>query len=197
MFANFRRLARWAIGDRPKTFDQQYRDGHWEFLSALPELAHYSVVAGYCAFVRARSILDVGCGNGTLGGKLQYSNIDEYLGIDYSIEAINQANAQNISRKFSYYVADARKFVAAHQFEVIIFNEVLYSIPYPRRLLDRYSRYLTPEGLFIVSIHSTQQKEKVWSVIERDVEVVDQVSVRHGGGTSWSIKLLRPRRHGG
>ncbi len=52
-------------------WEQQFKNGEWDYIKQLDELAHYSIIAGYFQFIKQGcSILDVGCGEGILQMRL-------------------------------------------------------------------------------------------------------------------------------
>ena len=53
--------------------DGQYKNGTWDYLWSIGELARFSVVAGYCRFLRpGGAILEIGCGEGVLQDRLDH-----------------------------------------------------------------------------------------------------------------------------
>jgi SAM-dependent methyltransferase len=79
------------------TWEQEYASGYWERMDVLPELGRYSIIAGYCNFLKPQgSILDIGCGKGLLAKRLSRGLDTLYLGVDLSTFAIDQARAANL-----------------------------------------------------------------------------------------------------
>ena len=70
------------------------------------------------------TILDVGCGEGTLSDYLNNDQREKYLGIDLSKEAVRLGKLKRPGIKFKS--TNAENFVPRQKFDVIIFNEVLY-----------------------------------------------------------------------
>src|SRR2546430_15083704 len=75
-------------------WEREYREGEWARLDDLTELAHYSVILGYCRRFRSTSILDVGCGQGGLARMLKTLAYERYLGLDISASAAAKATAE-------------------------------------------------------------------------------------------------------
>ncbi len=171
-------------------FDAQYERGDWAFLENLAELAHHSVIAGYCAHVAARSVLDIGCGAGMLTPRLRHPELQSYVGIDFSAAAIGQAVAAAPSASFE--VADAVTYQPARRFDVIVCNEVLYYLDDPLAVVRRYLDYLEPRGHFIVSVHDRSSQNGVWTEIGKALAVRDSVTLTNGDGVSWRVKLMQP-----
>src|SRR5436190_22074494 len=91
-------------------FNLQYEGGKWDGLKELPELARFSVIAGYVRYFCPHArILDLGCGEGVLLDRLAPADYAQYLGIDFSDVAI--ANAQKTAtEKASFAVGDLNKW---------------------------------------------------------------------------------------
>lgn len=106
----------------------------------------------------ARSLLDLGCAGGSLGYALD-PNIVVYHGVDISEVAITAARKgfpgrSHSTREKSFTVSDLRSFQPPSQFDVIVFNEVLYylNIEWIEQELNRYAKFLSPDGIVIVSL---------------------------------------------
>jgi 2-polyprenyl-3-methyl-5-hydroxy-6-metoxy-1,4-benzoquinol methylase len=176
-------------------FDEQYAQGYWKRLEGITELGHYSLIAGYSAFLhKSPTILDVGCGHGVLQTRLaaRYGN---YTGIDISSEAIQQTEDRQDERT-RFLAHDAATYVPDQTFDQIIFNEILYYIKDPVGLIDRYAPYLAENGRLIVSMYDGEQARAIWTMIERRYPCEDAVSVHHhASGIAWTVKtFLSPQQ---
>jgi SAM-dependent methyltransferase len=148
----------------------QYRfPYHW-----LPMLSDRGVVAGrsmqwaleYCGYMSvvadeiksagARSVLDVGCGDGRLGSFLHEAAQINYVGVDISEEAISFAQGLNPTGHYRCVpLAEvSEKFDLAAAVEVIehIPDDILHGFLCDIRCA------LKPNGVFIVSVPSTVRK---------------------------------------
>ncbi len=135
-----------------ETWEAQYAAGRWDFLAQLPELARFSVLAGYIQHLKAGgAVLDTGCGQGVLLGRLSSTCYSRYVGIDVSASAIAVAQRRQ-SERSSFLVADCEQYSPVGHFDVIVFNEVLCCLREPLRTVERYARSLNPDGLLLVSL---------------------------------------------
>jgi 2-polyprenyl-3-methyl-5-hydroxy-6-metoxy-1,4-benzoquinol methylase len=176
------------------TWEAQYAAGRWDFLADLPELARFSVLAGYvCHLKPGAAVLDTGCGQGFLLQRLPGSCFSKYVGIDVSGSAIAVAQRRQ-NERCTFLVADCEEYTPAGHFDVIVFNEVLCCLRDPLLTVERYARYLNPGGLLLVSLCTAARGSAtvLWR-LRREYVTVDEVRVTHGGsGISWVCTALRP-----
>ena len=190
MFARFRKRSR--AGADPTSSDAIYASGGWDKLHDKAEIGRYAVVGGYCANLAARSVLDVGCGEGLLAESLVRTGIEDYVGVDFSPVAIAMAQAKGIPGA-RFIVGDADDCSLDRRFDIIVFNEVLYYLDRPQRAVSRLADWLEPEGHIIVSVFRDNH-DWVWRKIEPYCETVDTVTVAHASGLTWDLRLLSPKR---
>src|SRR2546425_4514291 len=87
-------------------WEAQYKNGHWDRLGSIDDIAHYMVIAAYVHRINdSPSILEVGCGTGILLKLLARFGFKRYHGIDISAEAIGAAASPRIENA-SLEVAD-------------------------------------------------------------------------------------------
>lgn len=185
------------IGYRPQqvdagTWDREYRDGAWDYLSGIDSVAGLAAVMGYCQHLNPASILDAGCGEGLLAEKLRLLDYEYYLGIDLSQEAIARASQKLGSARTEFAVADLHRFESARRFDVIIFNQSLYYLSEPDVVVARYAAMLAPGGHFIISMADQPRTRALWPLAEKALRVQDMMDTRQGKGRVIT-KLLVPR----
>ena len=143
-------------------FEQQYRCGAWDRLSGNAELSRYSIIVGYCNMLRPESILDVGCGQGILAKRLKSVGYRRYLGIDFSSEAILQAQSTEADERTCFAIADATNANILERFDLIIFNECLYYFDHPYAVTQHYVHALSGNGRIIVSMYKSFRNRMIW-----------------------------------
>lgn len=176
--------------------DAEYRSGVWDYLNGLDELSRFSVIAGYCHFLApGGSILEVGCGAGTLQSRLDAAKYTRYVGIDISTVAIRRAKERE-NGQATFVASDAATYAPAAPFDLIVFNESLEYFADPVSLVARYDPFLTAGGRHIVSMFvglDTARTARIWRALQRRYRVETQTRVANGAGFIWIIKVLRPR----
>lgn len=186
-----------------KEWNKQYDDGEWDYLSQPDEGARYAVILGYVQrYVPDGKILDLGCG---AGGFWEYLNEQQkmyYTGIDFSCEAIRLAQKKSGE---SFIVADVQNYRPGRKYDAIIFNEVLYYLPYPLSVVKRYTRYLNPGGIIVVSMflypHIFDKEYKIVVRILKELEkessllVLDKATLVNEikWKREWHLAALRVR----
>lgn len=183
-----------------EAWDRQYRDGAFEFLDSIDELAHYVIIAGYVRTLFTRpAILDVGCGHGRLVEVLEGFPFKHYHGIDVSSEAIRRGT-RRATRKTTFDVADFDAWNPPQRFDVIVFCESLNYARHPASTLLRYARALERNGALIVSLFRYRKPggigRRTWKNIEAHFGIVDSTTVTNHKGQTWDIKVLRPKTEG-
>lgn len=175
-----------------KEWDFQYSSKHWEYLKGIDELAHYSVIIGYCHFFKNQGeILDVGCGEGILQERLQQYQYSRYVGIDISNEAILSAYRRQ-DKRTTFLCAEISDYENEESFDIIIFNEVLYYLNDPIGILKKYEKFLKKNGIIIISMYSSGRNQRVWRLINRFYPSIDSVLVKNNSSVAWLIMVLKP-----
>jgi 2-polyprenyl-3-methyl-5-hydroxy-6-metoxy-1,4-benzoquinol methylase len=177
----------------PARWEREYASGRWSYLGGIDELAHYSVIVGYYAFLKpGGSVLDVGCGEGILQTRLSPHGYGRYLGIDFAAGAIDQlAERRDLATEFQ--VADAASFTTSQKFDAIIFNESLYYFRDPVSIVERYLDFLARDGIIIVSMEVARNRVAIWNEIGTVLKAIDETTVFNGAGLGWTIKALARR----
>jgi len=159
---------RWGtLNMKRRLWDKEYASGKWDHCDYTPGAWVYSFVEKHC---RNGSVLDLGCGAGNTGNELDVNSYRDYTGVDVSEVAVQKA-AERSERngrasKNRYIQSDILSYTPKQRHEVILFRESLYTIPHSKMkaTLDRYSRYLTDDGVFIVYV-SRDGTKKVREIV--------------------------------
>jgi SAM-dependent methyltransferase len=166
----------------PARWEREYASGRWSYLGAIDELAHYSVIVGYYAFLKpGGSVLDVGCGEGILQTRLSPHGYCRYLGIDFAAGAIQRV-AQRADPATEFRVADAASFTTNEKFDAIIFNESLYYFQDPVRVVERYMGFLASDGIIIVSMEVARNRVAIWNAIGTVLKAIDETTAFNSAG---------------
>jgi len=178
-------------------FDAEYANGAWQCLRSVTELPRFSVITGYCQYYKPLgAILDIGCGEGILQESLGPARYQRYVGVDFSQEAIQLARPKQ-DEKTSFVHADARTYVPAAAFDVIIFNECLYYFADPLAVVRRYEPFLAPNGIYIVSMFAEQETVRtkfIWKMLAQVYPRVAETMVSTRARHRWFIKVFTPSR---
>jgi SAM-dependent methyltransferase len=159
-------------------WNSEFSHGRWDCLDATPNDCVYPYVEKYA---NNGSILDLGCGSGSTGNELVENSYQDYTGVDISDVAIGKAKSrtENNGRgaKARFFQSDVFSYVPNQQFDVILFRDSIYYIPRIKikPMLDRYSKYLKHDGVFVVRMWDGNQKHKpIADTIESNFEIVDK-----------------------
>jgi 2-polyprenyl-3-methyl-5-hydroxy-6-metoxy-1,4-benzoquinol methylase len=174
-------------------FDTQYAGGQWDYLRSPDEAPRYGVVAGYTALLPGRpALLEVGCGEGPLLDHLDRHRTSHFTGIDISSVAIDRARSRE-DENVRFHCAEAESFAITGTFDAIVFNEMLYYLPEPLRVVRRFEHALSPGGWFIVSMFAglhTGAARHIWKGLGRRYEVVAHARIRTRRSCVWDVKVL-------
>jgi 2-polyprenyl-3-methyl-5-hydroxy-6-metoxy-1,4-benzoquinol methylase len=98
------------------------------------------------------TVLDIGCGTGSLSLVLAELG-HKVTGIDLSSAMISHAYAKAAAREFQieFHVMDAAFPQLPHQqFDVILCRHLLWALPEPEQVLQRWLEFLKPKGRLIL-----------------------------------------------
>lgn len=190
--------------------------GDWQGLALARQVPRYRVIARmigqYCP---NGSVLDVGAGEAVLWDYLPKSV--KYLGIEPSAKAVKSAGAR-CGRDCIIHSTGEDFDAGNSQWDCIVFNEMLYYVPEPVALLEKFSKLLKSGGTIIVSIYQKSSypiktrlmqwlhgrslmsnvrcAKMVHDFMVRDGWLIeeDQLIVSPGSPERWQLWLARPRR---
>lgn len=173
------------------TWEKQYQQGYWDRLSDLSEQAHNAIVISYVAHLKpGGSILELGCGKGTLVERLKQVGYRSYTGIDISESAVNSCG-KLVDEKTSFLVGDAENHVLQGSFDLILLNESVYYFIDPGKALKRYSQHLTQDGIFVISVFDKERTRSIREALKSAFDVIDETVVSNSKGT-WYCFVLSP-----
>lgn len=132
--------------------------GKWLRLapSSLSDFTARPAVFDACGALNARSVLDIGCGEGYCARELKSRGAGDYLGIDLSSQMIEVAQAQEAKDKFGieYRVGNVAEFIPERQFDlciaVFLFNYL--RVEEMQRVFSMVFDALTSQGNFIFCV---------------------------------------------
>jgi 2-polyprenyl-3-methyl-5-hydroxy-6-metoxy-1,4-benzoquinol methylase len=181
-------------GDAPAAkavWEEQYREGGWEFMRRLDELARYSVIAGYLHHLKpGGSVLDVGSGEGLLADHLRPLGYSRYLGVDLSEAAIRQAAGRE-DAKTAFAAANAESYVTPERWDAVVFNECVYYFNDPVGTVRRYEELLEAGGVFIVSTFRSRRADVIVRRLLETYRLLEETAITNRKGT-WVVRVLEP-----
>ncbi len=189
------RAHRWFRGrilrDRTAYWDAKYASGDWEKLKGPAETARLDATARLLRrHVPPGRVLEIGCGEALLQQHLQAGEYHNWLGVDISAIAIERAQAF-AGADVRYVVADMETLEPGLGFDAIVFTESIYYAKDCAALLRRYRHFLSPAGIFLVSICRTKRSDRIWSDIHTVTAQFDLITTANEIGT-WDCAALRP-----
>lgn len=162
-------IKRWG-SERSKAalWDEEFARGQWDYLENTRSDPIYTYLERYA---RNGNILDLGCGSGNTSSELNYTAYRSYTGVDISAVAVEKAATRcrkdGRQSKNSYVRGEIETFVPNGTYDVILFRESLFYIPCDRieAVLDRYSSYLTRNGVIIVRMCDQEKYAAIGKLI--------------------------------
>jgi 2-polyprenyl-6-hydroxyphenyl methylase/3-demethylubiquinone-9 3-methyltransferase len=177
----------------PSEWEQSYAQGTWKRLETMTEVSHYSAIVGYCDILGKKRILDVGCGHGVLADRLKHLPYIKYCGFDVSSAAINEAKATHSDVRNEFQTSQVDIFESSDNFDVIVFNEVLYYLDDPIRAVKRCQTFLSDNGHILISMYKSGRSTAAWALLDSVLKTIDATTITHMSGASWVIKISTPK----
>jgi SAM-dependent methyltransferase len=183
-------------------WDREFAGNKWNFMDDTSADCVYATLEKYA---QGGDILDLGCGPGNTANELDAGIYRKYIGIDISAAALAKAEKRTKdtgrTEKNSFAVSDFLGYKPAQHFEIILFRESLYHVPYGqvKEILDKYSQFLTTTGAFVVRLYATdistgEIKSRVThklDLLNREFDVVEWNEYETPGKPT--VVVFRPR----
>jgi SAM-dependent methyltransferase len=177
-------------------WNKEFDNGRWMCLDHTSDDFVYPHIEKYA---RGGEVLDMGCGSGSTGNELNVSTYRHYTGVDISDVAVRKAqqrsDANGRAGKNDYVAADIFDYVPRTPCDVILFRDSIYyvrPVGQIRAVLERYSRYLTPSGVFVVRMYDTSGRyARIVTTIETSFDVLERDT-----SDNALVIVFRPRRTG-
>ncbi|WP_157720416.1 class I SAM-dependent methyltransferase [Friedmanniella luteola] len=135
-------------------------------------------------------VLDVGCSQGIVQEGLRYRR---YVGVDRYAPALRRARGAG-APETTFVVGDAGRYVPDTAPDAVVLNEVLYYLPRPVRVVERYAALLAPDGVVVVSCYArTWTTRRLLRRLRRRLTLVSSERVV-AGPHAWEVAVLVPRR---
>jgi SAM-dependent methyltransferase len=159
--------------------DKEYASGRWNHCEDTLGAWVYQFIHRYS---RQGSILDLGCGSGNTGNELDGPSYHDYTGVDVSGVAVRKATERSAQNdrvgKNQYIASDILSYVPRKKHDLILFRESFHMVPRVRmkETLDRYAKFLTNDGVFIVYLtrDSTDEVREIIGWIEANYRVTEK-----------------------
>lgn len=170
--------------------------GGMEWVDALEQLGHYSILAGYVRHLAASmpqppSILDAGSGPGKLAPLFSSTPFSRYVAFDFSETAMVAGRALGVPRT-EFCVASFDTFESEEKFDIVVFCESINHADRPEETLKRFFRFLAPGGSLLISMHERGASAARWRRMDQVAKTLDETRVTHGAGRSWTVRLMKP-----
>ncbi len=144
----------------PLNTEEIYNDNADKWLrltpSSLSDFTARPLVFEACGELNARSVLDIGCGEGYCARELKRRGAGDYLGVDLSEQMVKAAQAQEAKDQYGieYRACNVVEFNPDRQFDlciaVFLFNYL--RVEEMQRVFSMVYDALHPQGQFIFSV---------------------------------------------
>jgi SAM-dependent methyltransferase len=169
-------IQRWGTpAMKRRLWDWEFRHGRWVGLDN-PEDPLFLYVGQYANGGR---VLDLGCGPGSTGRRLDPSRYRSYVGVDVSQIAIEQAREKDRRSQNTYVQSDIMHYRPDDSYDVIVLGDSLYYIPPSEALgtLRRFAECLAAGGVVIVKMHDVPRYRSFFQLIRDHFAVVAEYSL--------------------
>ena len=187
---------------KKKMWDKDFSSGKWDFIDDTSGDCVYSHLE---KFAQGGDILDLGCGPGNTANELSGDAYRSYIGVDISEAALAKAvkrTAENgRSEKNSFVCSDFLGYKPTKEFDVILFRESVYHIPYGQvlEILEKYSKFLKKSGVFVVRLYAGDHRpgkikhrvKRKLDLMKREFDIVE--SRQYDTPGLPTVLVFRPR----
>lgn len=167
-------------------WDEEYREGKWNFLSDDLEADRFKYIAELLKN-RPGNVLDLGCGEGWILKYLQEQDFTYYKGVDISFTALMKTIA---FKNTSFVVCDINNYYDDGTYDYIILSEVLYYLKYPLLVLYNLTKKLSNHGIIILSLFIDEWNMELLEKIMKYMNVFSFSKIENSRGV-WGILVIK------
>ena len=189
-------------GVKKRLWDKEFTSDKWNFMDDTSGDCVYPILEKYA---QNGNILDLGCGPGNTANELPANVYQTYIGVDISeaalAKAVKRTHENGRDSKNSFVNSDFLGYKPSQEFDIILFRESLYHVPYGEVLpiLKKFSSNLKSSGVFIVRLYAGDSRPGVLKprvtakldLIKREFDVVE--SRQFDLPALPSVLVFRPR----
>jgi SAM-dependent methyltransferase len=186
-------------------WDRDFSRGKWDFIDNTVGDCVYPHLEKYA---QNGDILDLGCGPGNTANELVSGVYRRYIGVDISeaalAKAVKRTQENGRADKNSFVRSDFLGYTPTQEFDIILFRESLYHVPYGQvlKILAKYSKNLKKSGVFIVRLYAGDiptgkikyRVTRKLDLIKREFHIVETHQYDKPG--TPTVLVFRPRRQG-
>ena len=184
-------------------WDKEFSSSKWDFIDNTLGDCVYSYLEKYA---HGGDILDLGCGPGNTANELAGDAYRRYVGVDISeaalAKAVKRTRENGREQKNSFTQSDFLGYTPAQNFEVILFRESLYHVPFGqvKPILDKFSQNLKDGGVFVVRLYAGDARPgKIKWRVKRKLDLIkrkfDVVEARQFETSGYpTVLVFRPLR---
>lgn len=162
---------------KKRLWDKDFASNKWNFIDNTVGDCVYPHLEKYA---RNGNILDLGCGPGNTANELNSDAYKSYVGVDISevalAKAVKRTQENGRADKNSFVCSDFLGYKPTQEFDVILFRESLYHVPYGQvlKILEKYSKHLKKSGVFIVRLYmgDSRSGKKIKFRVKRKVDLI-------------------------
>ena len=190
-------------GVKKRLWDRDFASDKWNFIDNTLGDCVYPHLEKYA---KNGSILDLGCGPGNTANELATEAYQTYIGVDISevalAKAVKRTQENGRADKNSFVRSDFLGYAPTQEFDVILFRESLYHVPYGQVLpiLKKYSKHLKKNGVFMVRLYAADiqtgktkfRVTRKFDLVKREFDVVESFQDDKPG--TPTILVFQPRQ---
>jgi len=184
-------------------WDRDFSGGKWDFIDNTVGDCIYPLLEKYA---KGGDILDLGCGPGNTANELAPDVYRRYVGVDISdaalAKAVKRTQENGRSHKNKFVNSDFLGFRPTQDFDVILFRESMYHVPYGQviSILDKYTKHFERDGVFIVRLYAGDistgkikyRVTRKLNLIKREFEIIE--AHQYDAPGMPTVLVFRPRR---